>query len=211
VSGLLLSEVGTMLSSWSFWLVFAMASFTAYGMYIVAYLFESRLPGRGPNDIPVWYQQSRAFMPGDFGLALLVAVSVYCRGNVTVGWAESAWFKVLPIAVGIVTFLASRKFLYTPRDYPPEAWRSPSKRYHDIVMFFAFCAVAVYVCLPAYFMTSWSETVLSKLLGLLGLAVWSVGNVCDFKNDEVPNARQHPSVYEPIWLKWRRSLVAKQG
>ncbi len=200
-----------MLSSWSFWLVFATASFTAYGMYIVAYLFESRLPGRGPNDVPVWYQQSRAFMPGDFGLALLVAVGVYYRGDVTVGWAESAWFKVLSIAVGIVTFLASRKFLYTPRDYPPEAWRSPSKRYHDIVMFFAFCTVAVYVCLPAYFMTSWTETVLSKLLGLFGLAVWIVGNVCDFKNDEVPNARQHPSVYEPIWLKWRRSLVAKQG
>ncbi|MBC7943462.1 hypothetical protein H7X68_03120 [Candidatus Saccharibacteria bacterium] len=206
VNSPLLSEVGTMLTSQLFWLVFATASFTAYAMYIVAYVFESRLPGR---DVPVWRGQSKAFMPGDFGLSLLVAVGVFYYGDVTADWTGSNWFKMLSIVVGVVTFLVSRQFLYTQRDYSWQAWCSPSKRYHDFVMFLLFCAVALYICLPSYLLTSWTETVLSKLLGLLGLAIWVVGNVYDFTHGEVPNDRQHPSVYQPIWVKWRRTAVRR--
>lgn len=61
--------------SWSFWQfvgVWLGLSTIPYAMFLVAYVFESRLPGIGPDRIPVWRYQSRAFLPGDFGLTLFV-------------------------------------------------------------------------------------------------------------------------------------------
>lgn len=159
-----------MLQSSVFWLSFVICAVISYGMYVIAWLFESRSPGDKPGvKVPVWRYQSKAFMPGDFGLSLLVATGVWLHAQVTIGWATSIWFGLVSLLAGLAIFIIARRFMYTPRDYTKEAWNSPSKRYHDGVMFFGFAGTAMYVCLPAYFVTDWSDNLLVKLLGLSGL------------------------------------------
>lgn len=202
----------TMLTTPSFWYTFIAISAVPYGIYPVAYVLEDRRPGNGPNDIPVWKDQSRAFMPGDFGLALLVTVNLYFRQDVTASWASAFWFKGLALFIGVATYVLARRYLYTPREYSIGAWNSPSKRYHDVVMFFGFCVAAVYVCLPVYLATGlWTTAFLAKLVGVFGLALWVAGNIYDFTHDETPNRRQHPDTYEPRWQIRRqiRQLVRR--
>lgn len=185
----------SLLSSQLFWVSLIVANIISYAMYLVAYVLESRVPGK---DAPIWRYQSKAYVPGDFGLSLMVAVGLYIRtSSATVEWADSRWYLGLCCVIGLLVYNFARKFLFTDKDYTWGAWRSPSKRYHDKVMFFGFCSAALYICLPAYFFT---ETVLTvKLIGLFGLLIWIGGNVYDAVTKETPNQYQHPSVYLPIW------------
>ncbi|MGV9001973.1 MAG: hypothetical protein ACOH18_03375 [Candidatus Saccharimonadaceae bacterium] len=197
------AELSALVTSVAFWATFLGISAVPYAMYPVAYIFESRLPGLGVNNVPVWKDQSRAYMPGDFGLALVVTVCLQYRASEMTPWTNSLWFKLASTLVGIATFLLARRFLYTPKEYSISAWNSPSKRYHDFVMYFLFCAVAVYVCLPVYFIVNWSEHWAVHVFGLMGLAVWIAGNIYDFTHNEIPNNRQHPDEYVPIWHRSR--------
>lgn len=185
-----------MLTSSSFWVSFVLISCLPYGMYLVAYLLESRKPGNGPDDTPLWRDQSKAFLPGDFGLSMLLAVSYYLQ----VGKGTPWWMAWVGLAIGWLVYKLARRFTYTPLDYTRRAWRSPSKRYHDLVMYVGFVALLVWIGIPAYF-TSWSDGVAVRLLGIAGLLVWILCMVKDLTGEEVPNDRQHPTFYRPIWQK----------
>jgi len=204
-----IAELVSLLTSVAFWLTFVGISAVPYAMYLVAYVFGSRRPGDGPNNVPVWKDQSRAYMPGDFGLALMVAVCLQYRGDVPAGWATSGWFVLVSIFFGLSVFLFARRFLYTPKDYTKEAWNSPSKLWHDFVMFLLFSVAASYVCLPVYFATDWTTLVLVKVLSFFGLSLWVVGNVYDFTHDETPNKRQHADTYQPIWRKSSQTVPSR--
>jgi len=194
-------ELFSVLTNTHFWWTFVVVSAVPYALFVVAYIGESRRPGNNPDDVPVWRDQSRAFLPGDFGLALMFTCCLQYRGDVTARWAVSTWLGLSALCIGIATFLFARLFLYTTANYSKAAWNSPSKRYHDFVMYLLFGAAAIYVCIPVYFASQWQSSVLVKLLGLFGLAVWVVGNIYDFTHSETPNRRQHPHEYQPIWRK----------
>lgn len=185
-----------MLTSARFWVSFVLLCALPYGMYVVAYLFESRKPGNGPNDAPIWHGQSKAFLPGDIGLSLLLAVAMYLQ----IGRYVSGWMLLLGAVVGVVVYNLARRFTYTPKDYSPGAWNSPSKRWHDLVMYIVFVMLLVAFGIPSYF-ASWNDGVGIRLAGLAGLGVWVVCMVKDLIDDEVPNDRQHPTTYRPIWRK----------
>lgn len=195
----MLQEFVSVVIATPFWRTFTLISLIPYAMYLVAFIGEGRRPGSGPNDVPVWRDQSRAYVPGEFGLVLLVTSCLQYRGGINASWVNTWWFAGVSLGIGVAVFLGARRFLYTPNDYSVGAWSSVSKRYHDLVMFLGFTSVAVYVCLPVLIGTDWSRTVLVLLLGLFGLAVWVLGNVYDFSHNEVPNARQHPSEYRSIF------------
>lgn len=202
----MITELISMLSSPVFWLTLVVWTALPYGMFLVAYLFEGRRIGKGPNDVPLWKDQSRAFVPGDFGLALFVTVALYYYAQgVTTSWSQSWWYLAVCVLFTTALYVSVRRFAYTPRHYTPDAWRSPSKRYHDYVVFLLFASVAARFCVPFYFATTWTDNTLSRLFGLFGLSLWILGNVCDFMSDETPNRRQHPDTYQPVW---RRSVVA---
>jgi hypothetical protein len=161
-------------------------------MYAIAIVFESRFPVK---DVPVWHQQSKAYLPGDSGLALMVAIGICLRPYSKADWISDPWFLVSCYTIGWVIYYLARKFLYTSSHYGRIAWRSPSKQYHDVVMFLIFSATAIYVCLPAYFLSPWRGFISVKALGLFGLLIWIGGNIYDFTHDEVPNNKQHPVTY----------------
>lgn len=195
-----------MVSSPVLWVSFLIAAAIPYAMFLVAYVFEGRRIGNGPDDVPFWKGQSRAFMPGDIGLALFVAVAAYHSLVLTMpSWTSSYWFIGICLCFGALVFTVARTFFYSKEDYTIQQWNSPTKVYHDYVMYWLFASVLAYVCVPAYLLTPWaSENVLSKQLGVFGFAVWLLGMVYDITHDEVPNARQHPKEWQPIWRKASR-------
>ena len=195
----MLAEFTSTVLTPSFWLTFLVISAIPYGMYLVAYLFESRRPGNGPNDIPIWKGQSRAFLPGDFGLALFVTAWLQYRPGLLTTDLQRVGVSFVSTIIAVLVYTLARKYGYKESDYTPEAWRSPTKVYHDAVMFGGFTLVAAFICLPVLFLADWSTAGLVLWLGLFGLAVWGLGNLYDFTHSETPNDRQHPSVWKPIW------------
>jgi steroid 5-alpha reductase family enzyme len=190
--------VNNMLTDHVFWEVFAITWATAYAsVYGVGYVLESRVPGNGPHNIPVWRDQAKAFVLGDIGLALLLAVAVYLGQHDARGW-----MLLVGTVIGGLVYMLARRLTYTPADYKLRAWNSPSKKGHDRVMYIVYVALLVTFSVPAYF-TSWSGGVAERLVGLAGLLLWVVCMVIDLLGDEVPNDRQHPTVYQPIWTTWR--------
>lgn len=193
-------ELVELFSSWLFWFTLLAFNLVAYGMFLVAYVFESRVIG---VDLPIWRNQSKAYLPGDFGLSIVVAVGLNIRQNSTIQWTNTIWFLCLCFGIGLFSYFGARKFLYTPKHYTRIAWESPSKRYHDKVMFFGFCTTAVYICLPAYFFTNGHLFV--KIFGLFGLVVWIGGIAYDIITKETPNKYQHPNeCYLPIWKTFKK-------
>jgi hypothetical protein len=170
------------------WLV---ASLQPYAIYLVGYVFESRLPGR---DMPVLKDQSLAFLPGEAGLALFVAAAEKVRPTTLAR-------HIAGLLLGLVAFIVIRYITYSPSDYSAKAWWSPTKIYHDVVICGVFGYLVVVRALPFYTGTRFGYMFAQKVLGLTGLAVWATGVVWDEFHDIVPNSRQHPSEWKSIWRR----------
>ncbi len=168
------------------WIVMSMVP---YAIYLVAYVFESRVPGR---DTPIFTDQSLAFLPGDAGLALFAAAAEGVQ-------PPTPRRRLAGLLLGIVALVVLRRVTYSPSDYSARAWRSPSKIYHDVVVCCAFGYLVVTKALPYYTGTPLRYQHGRKLLGVAGLGVWAFGVVWDELHDVVPNDRQHPSDWKPIW------------
>ncbi len=182
-----------------FLLVWAGIAAVPYAMYLVAWLFESRKPGNGPRDVPVWRDQSRAFLPGGFGLSLAVTVVILAEVS-RPAWASNWWWILASLLAGVLVFYIGRRVMYSPSDYTPQAWKSPSKRWHDFVMFFGFTAAVCYLFVPSLFGGFFSqENYPLVLLMISGLGFWVYGVIYDVIQKQVPNKRQHPTNYKPIW------------
>jgi hypothetical protein len=111
-----------------------------------------------------------------------------------------SWQWLLVTVGGVLTTLViGRRVLYRSQDYTPQQWRSPSKRYHDIVMFGVFPALAAAFVLPTYLQPWRGEGVALRLTGVAGIALWVGGVVWDALHHEVPNPRQHPHRWKPLW------------
>lgn len=191
----------TLLTSGAFWWTFIGISAIPYALYGVAYVFESRHPGNGPNDVPVWKDQSRAFMPGGFGLALMVAVCLQYHSQVK-GWTTSPWVAVFAGLIGVGMFVVARTYeIILPYRYLRTAWLSPSKRYYDFVTYLLFPFAFIDICLPVYLAASWTMLALVNLLGLLGLAVWVLGVVDDEQQTHSTRTLRFPMEYRPIWQR----------
>lgn len=184
---------------WRLVLWWAVIAMVPYGMFAVAWVFESRVPGR---DVPVWRGQSKAFVPGDLGLALAAAVGVVLASVQGLpAWALSWQWLLVSAAVVIVTLVIGRRVLYNADDYTISQWRSPSKRYHDIVMFGVFPALAAMFVVPMYFQSWLGMGIAFRLIGIGGVACWAGGVVWDALHHEVPNANQHPHDWRPLWAR----------
>lgn len=164
-------------------------SLVPYGMYAVAYILESRIPGR---DVAIWRGQSKAFVPGDAGLALFIAVA-------NPSDRVSLRRRVAGLLLGLVSLAALRRLTYKPEDYTVNQWKSPSKLYHDLVVCVFFGYLVVVRALPFYTERPVSDALVQKMIGAAGIVTWVSGVVWDETHDEVPNYYQHPEVWWPIW------------
>lgn len=163
-------------------------------MYVVAFVFESRTPSFtkfDENHTPVWRKQSKAFLPGDFGLALFIAAA-------TPKWPTSYWSVAVGLLVCVAAFVGLRFVTYKPSDYTKSAWNSPSKRYHDYVISSVFAFTAVTWWWPINLLQE-STSQWQIMAAAVGFAVWLAGLAIDGVFKQVPNKYQHPSVYSARW------------
>lgn len=220
------AELVSALGSFSLWAWFTALSIFIYGSFFgVAWAFENRKVTRRSlhfvggrfirsRDVPVWRGQSRAFLPGDFGLAFVVASCIIFRTQLGLpGWVELV-IAVVSLGIGVFTFKVARKVFYTQDDYK-ESWNSPTKLWHDFVMYILFCALLADVCLPVWIGLIWNpDWRLVALVGfLVALVLWGGGMVIDLSKRgkrQIAKELQHPAegTYQAAW-PWLRRLVAK--
>ncbi len=196
-----------MLRNDEFWRVLLVAWLvTPIGMILVGIVFESRI-------VPLWSDQSRAFMPGDIALGVMFAIGWHLYHLIPDGsfWA-SAKMPIIGLFVGVLTCILMRTKFDGENNYSPAALRSPTKRFHDFVLYIGYLTAIIAICIPSIlFGTSWSGDNLSiKLLAVLMLVVWLVGMLLDAFDPAMPQKRKkmHVSEYNPIWVTlmiwWRK-------
>ena len=191
-----------MLGDERFWGALAFAwTVTPIGFILVGIVFESRL-------VPLWRDQARGFMPGDIALGVVFAVGYYLTPQVDLkDWWRSVEFALVVLVVSIATFYLMRKKFDGP-NYTDDALKTPTKRYHDYVLFGGYTWVLIYLCVPAILTsTSWGVGNLGvKLVAMTALGAW-VGTVAlDVANPRIPSPRAHAYSYYPIWRSLPRKL-----
>lgn len=173
------------------WLVL---SAIAYGMYVVAYVFESRTPSLSKFDeyhVPVQRNQSKAFLPGNFGLAAFIAAA-------SPKLPTSPHVVYAAVALSIIASLFVRYIVDFPSDYKKGARNSPSKRYRDYLITSVYTFTAV----------TWWWPIIALLehidfwqiaLAAVGLLTWLGCLVWNDKVKQVPNQYQYPAESKPCW------------
>jgi len=172
---------------------------TPLGLYAVAYVFESRIPGR---DFRLFKDAFRGFMPGDvfLGLAFMMFVTAIHRSDVVKdAWFNSALWHGIVFIGAVVLGLAARKFLDAP-NYTKRQMRSPSKVYHDFVLYIGYGYVFTTTAVAALGLEGWS---VSTALGLLFVGFWVLCLALDLTTSkqivERLARKSHPVRWRPIW------------
>lgn len=194
-----------MLASERFWgaLVFAWM-LTPIGFILVGCVLESRW-------VPLWHDQARGFIPGDIALGVVFAVGYYLKIQVEpTSWWRSPGFALVALMVSVAVFYVMRCKLDGPK-YRPDELTTPTKRYHDYVLYLGYSWLLVYISLPGVLTgTTWGpENFGAKFVALMALVVWVVALIDDEKNPYVPSPRAHAYSYYPIWRKlpWLRQRM----
>lgn len=178
-------------------------AFTPVGVYLVAYLFESRLVGR---DFHPWKGAFRGFSPGDWFLGASFGQFVWQLDNHDsgAGWWCKWWWHIAVGVGAIVVSLYIRNKMDRP-NYDEAAMNSPTKLYHDFVIYMGFGYVFFTTAVAASCSIGWDSTLILPY-GLL--AGWLAGLVSDGKQPKeqlkIMAANSHPTVWRPCWS--RRAL-----
>ncbi len=210
----LLSQLGVIVSntdriglpSFLEWLVSGPWAATAFawiltpvGLYAVAYVFESRLVGR---DFHPWYGAFRGFMPGDLFLGASFGQFVWQLGqsNTKPGWWGEWWWHLIVVVGAVVVALLVREKMDRP-NYHDRAMNSPSKLYHDFVIYMGFGYVFFTTAIAATLSTGWDFSLL-RPFGFLGAWAYCVLGL-DGRQTKYELRRMarnsHPADWEPIW------------
>ncbi|MDO4742161.1 MAG: hypothetical protein Q4A79_02190 [Candidatus Saccharibacteria bacterium] len=158
------------------------------GFFLVAGIFESRCP-------PIVKNQSRAFMPGDFALAVMVLA------------ARATEMRTDHILVSGVLTVVILSFFWIFRkgdikNYKKRAAHSPTKITHDIVGYGVFPAIIAWN-IPNLF----SLPTKNRVAFIAALGFYLVCVAMDAKAGAVPPEiieLRHPEDWKPIWETIRR-------
>jgi hypothetical protein len=202
-----------MLHDSAFWKMLIIAwVVTPLGMILVGLVFESRL-------VPLWRNQSKAFIPGDIGLGVVVATGWYMYPQIPDGsfWSSGRIALLIAPIVCILICFVMRKQVDV-NVYSRGALNSPTKRYHDYFLYLLYMWFLVAISAPAIlFGTTWSgENLTVKLHALVWFAVWLTGMVVDLQDPRMKHkiTQMHVAVYRPIWRTlppWWGELREKFG
>lgn len=201
-----------MLSSSVFWTALIVSLLvTPIGMIFVGIVLESRV-------VPLWRNQSKAFIPGDIGLGVMFATGWYLYPQIPAGnfWG-SAVMPFTGLCIGCFTCYLMRTEFDGENNYPLRALKSPTKRYHDFVLYIGYLAAIITICVPAIlFGTTWNGNFEAKMVGVMSFTVWLVGMVRDAADPKMQekSKKMHVVNYQPIWKTfpaWWRDLRAKMG
>lgn len=168
--------------------LFAAWALTPVWFIVVGIICESRV-------VPLWRNQSRAFMPGDLALGVTFATGWYLHPRF------DPTLLVIGLVAGVVLLCLMRRKFDGTNNYPLPTLRSPTKVYHDYVLYIGYVAALVSVAVPGILMSSWSDAMPLKVIGLIAFVVWLSGLVADGLDPDMPRKRKlmHVSDWRPIW------------
>ena len=158
-------------------------------MFLIGIIFEKRI-------LPIGKGQSWAFWPGDLALGPILALIV---SQISLLPHRGWWRGWLWLTLVIIGAVAAIVFMRVIGDAP--AYRgsegatanSPTKWYHDIVLYGIFGTLIVVPGIPVLIATPWANNP-NKYYMLLGLFVWAFGLAYDGLHPEHMNrALMHPS------------------
>jgi hypothetical protein len=127
-------------------------------------------------------------------------VHVNARLDESQHWYNSSiWHRTVFVGT-IVGGMLARKFLDAPM-YFPSQMRSPSKLYHDFIIYCGFGYLMVTTCVSALFGTPWSDW---KFAVVGSVALWVFGLITDrvfTSKIDIANKIKlaHPVSWVPIW------------
>lgn len=171
--------------------------------YGVALVFESRMPGRRAHQVPLWKDQSRAFIPGVFFLVWTITCGVVAQREAQSPWQQWKNYDLLFWVLALLA--AGTGFLYVVLQEDrrgPIFKRSATtlllQEYRSVIAPFFLMKMA----LPMYLFNFTVHNSGVLVSGVLALCVW-LGCVA---RDAMyyPSARQDPVLYKPIWRKTPR-------
>lgn len=172
-------------------------------LYLVKWVFESKVPFRHYHP---WYDAFRGFMPGDLFLGVVFALSVQLTAGLDSDqhWYNSGVWHVVVLIGAVIGGLLARKFLDGPPVYNRRQMRSPSKLYHDIVLYMGFGYLLFTVGMSALVGTDWDGTTLYLKIGMITTFVAWI--VCLISDATAPlhqrqrwGEKSHPSRWRRIW------------
>lgn len=171
---------------------------TPLAMLIIAPVFEGRSLPLDPE------RQFPSFFPGDLLLGLTVMSQLLLARHLPVAerWYNSIWFHVLVLVAAI---LVASLLTWTERHgYARRALLSPTKLYHNFVLYGGYGYVAVTSLLANIAGRNWTWHYAGYFaLSLVPGAIW-VKLVVDDMTNPGASARRAKSAHDPDW--WPRFL-----
>lgn len=140
---------------------------TPMGVILMALIFEKRLP-------PILKNAFRSFLPGDVCLGITLAASVatlMVSALPNIGWQRSAWFNVMAWFAAACVFAIGR--MIDRGGYTKKQLLSPSKLYHDVVLYLGYGWLMFRVVVPAVYVGYVDkEANVSELIAILAFVAW---------------------------------------
>lgn len=167
-------------------------------MFVIQLVLEGRRPASYAN-------QFRGFIPGDIFLGLSFGVMVALADKLPDGdnrWFNTGWFQLLALAGAIGVFIVGSRL--DEELYSGAQLASPSKVYHDYLLYLGYGYVLLKVGVATLFAAPWSDWPLKvAMLALVGC--WVACLLHDaaqpYSRKERMAAKAHVARWRPIWAR----------
>ena len=158
-------------------------------LYAIALVFEKRLA-------PIWRNVFFSFVVGDLFLGMSLANGAFLATTLkaeTGRWYQSVFYDFVCLALGICVFLGGH-FVVDGDNYEKKQLRSPSKLYHDVVLFIGYAWLLFRVELPALIYGTGSSRKVVMILPLIIFFAILVGVEKTHSKEEMEILREraHP-------------------
>jgi uncharacterized integral membrane protein len=178
---------------WVFLIELFISWFITPGLpWLIGYVFESRAMSLNPK------HQFMAFFPGDLLLGLTSAgLAAYATNVTSAGWYTSVpWAAVVLVGAAVVGWLV-RRGENVSKLYPSRAFHSPTKVYHDFVVYVGYGYVLVEMFVTVLFAAlSWW-----LILVAVPAMVWGLLLAVDYKNRFRKAPYAHTANWQPRWQR----------
>lgn len=171
-------------------------------MFVLGIVGESRLIPIAPD------RQFVSFFPGDLFLGVTATGLLTLAPQLPAEhhWYNATWWSVLVLICAVVVAVVMTWFEWSSGAYTTRAIFSPTKLYHNGVLYIGYGSVIVTTLVTTLMAVTWSWLNLGLLFGLLVPGfVWAGLIVVDNTSPSDVRARKAAGAHTPHWKPiWRR-------
>lgn len=166
-------------------------------MFVTALIGESRI-------LPLWKNQSKAFIPGNMALSAIMLNCYAFRQSDYALDPENFWYKFTSTPWGIVIIgvlvlcIGTNLNLNDYRSYPARAANSPTKWVHDVVEYYVLLFLIFWFVPATWFTNDFNMYGFANIMLLGFYFIMTIIDALSGFNDEVIYAR-YPYDWQPIW------------